>query len=527
VTWKVALCCGALTLAACKNEASGSGGQSGGLQGLGTRVFAGEAIELRVSPDGQWTSFLQHAQKPRMDGIPDLMVLGELTVVPTTGGSARIVGEGVTNIPGGWLFSPDSKHLLYITGYQPVGQSGALSVLPLSGGDPKKIGEAVTYMLISPDSRALAFVDKGVLKLGPLPSGPFREVSGEVSNVRFSPKGDVLAFKRKLVAAGGLFLVDVANEKASPKKLVEQVADFDFSPDGATLAFNARSPQSADRFELAVAQVSSGKVTRIAEHGWGFVFSPDSKWLARIEESPTKMPGRLVVGPSAGGAGRKLGEKVFVFEFSPDSSAIAFLDRFDFNAGNTMRARGAGVITVATLPDGAPKQVSGHVPNFSWSQDSKSIAFLERFFKPVYTVDLMHFSLGQDKPVKVYPGVFGYGFTREHGLLFRTNCIREARACDLYQANLADLKVPPKKWLEGIYNFKTCGSEERMLITYAQMKADAYDVAVYNTKTGKHQTVDRNVAVPALCTKENAPDLAYIVKDLKRLGVYVASQGLP
>ena len=81
-----------------------------------------------------------------------------------------------------------------------------------------KLGEQVSYMLPSPDGALLAFVDSGVLKLGPLPAGPFQDVGGEVSTAQFTPDGKTLFFKRRLVAAGGLAAVAVDKPEA-PRKL--------------------------------------------------------------------------------------------------------------------------------------------------------------------------------------------------------------------------------------------------------------------------------------------------------------------
>jgi hypothetical protein len=72
---------------------SSSGKGSGSLVGgMGTLLAPGVAADLRVSPDGQFLSYLLEGKKPRLDGIPPQMLLGELHVVPVTGGADRKVG---------------------------------------------------------------------------------------------------------------------------------------------------------------------------------------------------------------------------------------------------------------------------------------------------------------------------------------------------------------------------------------------------------------------------------------------------
>ena len=63
-----------------------------------------------------------------------------------------------------------------------------------------------------------------------------------------------------------------------------------------------------------------------------------------------------------------------------------------------------------------------------------------------------------------------------------------------------------------------------MLITYARMDSDAYDVAVYNFANGQHKTLDHRVLLPASFAAKDGSKVAYIVNDAERPGVYVAAQ---
>jgi hypothetical protein len=514
----------ALSVVGCKRgeDSGGSGRGTGGKKaplvgGLGVMLAPGVAADLRVTPDGQFVTYLMDAKKPRLEGLPPQMLQGELHVVPVAGGEHRKVGQGITNVPGGLLFSKDSRYVLFLNGYNPAFQSGALHVLSLSepSSEPVKLGEQVSYMLPSPDSKLLAFVDSGVLKLGPLPSGPFRDVGGEVSTAQFTPDSKTLLFKRRLVAAGGLAAVAVDKPEA-PRKLGDYVGDYEVSSDGAHVAWQARSEAERGMYDLFVADMANLKPRKVSSGTKVFGFSKDGKWLARTENGKPEQSGDLYVGPSDGSAGHKVGDRVEEYSFSPDSKALGFLERYDPSAR-------AGLMAVATLPDGATQRVGDRVPNFIWGADSKYVAFLSRFLKPVYSVDLMLYALGSEKAEKVQAGVFGYGITPGNtAVYFRTNCIREGRSCDFKAVELTQARTEPATWLQGVFSYKLAADGKRFLVTYARMDSDSYDVAVYDTVSKNRKTLDQQVQIPAYFAGPGDSHAVYLVTQGPKPGVYAA-----
>ncbi|MHB8875674.1 MAG: gliding motility protein [Myxococcaceae bacterium] len=494
-------------------------GASQGVGGVGRPLVTGAALDLRVTPDGQFATYLAQAEKPRLEGIPPQMVLGELNVAPTAGGASRKLGNGVTNVPGGYLFSPDSRWVLFLAGYNAANQSGELSAADLKAPEAEKVrlGGEVSYTLTSPDSKQVAFVDRAVLKVGPLPGGPFKEVAGEVSTAQFSPDSKTLYFKRRLTAAGGLYFVTLGKDDA-PRKLADQVGDFAISPDSQNVAFAQRSDVVRSTYDLLFARMPDMKPTRLALGTGGFAFSGDGKWLARTEGSRPELLGDLFVGPAGGGPGEKVGVRVQDFSFSPDSAAIAYLELYDISAR-------AGLLGVASAPVWKGKRVGERCPNYSWGADGRFVAFLSRFLKPLYSVDLMLYPLGDEAAFKVNTGVFGYGFGPKNAyLLFRTSCIRDGRACDLYKVDLAKPKDAPKKIIEGIFSFKTSEQGDRVLVSYARTKGEYYDTAVFNMKTSERKTLEQFIRLPAMFLDEQGSKVAYIVGEHERAGVYVADQ---
>ncbi len=479
-----------------------------------------------MSPDGKFAVFLVDGAKPRLDGIPAHMLLGELHVAPLDGGSPRKVANGVTNVPGGYLFSPDSRWLLYLAGYNAATQTGELSVLNLTdpASDAKKLASGVGYMMASPDSKRLAFVEGSELKVIAIDgSGDLMRVASEVTTSQFSPDSAQLFFKRNVAAAGGLYRVNAVAPEP-PKKLADQVGEYRVSPDGKRVAFAQRSQSVPGTYDLFLASAPDFKPAKLAAGSAGFHFSPDSQWLARTENvKPEMLPeilGDLYVGPAQGGAGRKVAERVREFSFSPDSQALAFLERWDPKAPNP----GQGTVGVVTLPDGAPKRLGIRSPNYAWGADGKSLAFLSRFLQPIYSVDLMLYQVGEEEAFKVHQGVFGYGFgPKNEYLLFRSSCIREGRACDLYKLDLGKPKEPAKVIVQGVYSFKPSKDGERLLISYARMEKDMWDVAVFNVKTNQHKTLDQFTALPALFLDDAGSRVTYLVAAPARRGLYVAT----
>lgn len=522
-------------LSGCKKSNSNGGATSGGggasgagaaVGGLGVQLYEGAAEDLRVTPDGAFATFLVGGEKPRIDGIPPQMRVGELWMTPLQGGRARKVGNGVTNVPGGYLFSQDGRWVLFLAGYNATSQSGALNVYDLRdpSASAEQVGRNVSYALSSPDGAQLAFVEGGVLRVGPLPRGPFRDVAGEVSTASFSPDGKQLYFKRRLSAAGGLAVVPTeAGEKpVPPKKLADQVGDYTISPDGKYVVFSTRDPSQQGGYDLFHASTASLAPRKIGTGAAGFAFSADSKWLGRIEGQRVDELGTLFVGPADGSPGRPTGEKVLEFAFSPDSSAVAAMELYDITAR-------AGVLGVTELQgESKVKRVGNRVPNFVWSDDGKHIAFLSRFIKPIYSVDLMLYSRGKDAAVKANPGVFGYGFTYPGGpLLFRTNCIREGRACDLMGVPPEKAGQAPDRLVEKIFSFKTSVDGKRTLVTYARTHADTYDVALYDNPSGARVTLDQFAQLPALFAAKDGSRVVYILgKQSRAPGVYVAAPQL-
>jgi dipeptidyl aminopeptidase/acylaminoacyl peptidase len=513
--------CAALACAAV--ACSKGGGQPAAAEkplvgGLGRRLAAGPVADLKLTKDGAHATFLRNPKRPAIQGVSPLMVLGELGLVSIKDESVRFIGQGVSNRPGSVLFSPDSRWLFFVEGYNSASESGVLRTLPLGqAGDPEQRGRAVSFVTVSPNGKAFAFVDGGVLRVAALePGSAARTVASDVSTAQFTPDGAILVVHHRRAAGGGLELARVEEGKP-PVRLGDPVGDWVVSPDGRRIAFAVDSRTTRDTRDLWVASIPDGKPARVASGVTAFSFSPDSALLARLEEGKADSPGKLVVGPAAGGSGQMLGERTGKFWFSPDGKAIAALTSYD-------EKRNWGRLTYADVPGGKPIELGIRASTMVWSPDDRHLAFNSTVFQPLPSVDLWLYARGKPSATKLMVNVYGYDFGPGGVLYLRSECIREARACSLERLDPSIPDGKPTPILEGIFGFRPSEAGNRMLVTYARTDAETYDVAVLNLKTNVRVTLEERILLPALFADPDGKKVVYLVSQGERSGMYVCDQ---
>lgn len=514
----VALAC-TVAVAAC----SKGGGQPAQAEkplvgGLGKRLAAGPVADLKLTKDGAHATFLRNPKRPAIQGVSPLMALGELGVASLKDGIVRFVGQGVTNRPGSVLFSPDSSWLLFVDGYNTAAEAGTLHTFQLGApGEPELRGRAVSFVSVSPTGKAFAFVDGGVLRLAALEAGSAaRAVATDVSTAQFTPDGTLLLVHHRASTGGALERVLVEGSRP-PLRLGDSVGDSILSPDGKRVAFAVKSTVVKDGRDLWVAALPDGKPVRVVTGTGPFAFSPDAALLARIERAKASSIGNLVVGPASGGTGRAVAERVGDFSFAPDGKAVAALANYD-------EQQRWGRLTYAPLPDGAPVELGRRVTTWIWSPDNKHLAFNLRVFQPLPSVDLWLYVRSKPSGAAVMANVYGYDFGPGGSLYFRSECIREARACSLERLDPAIPDGKPAPILEGIFGFRPSEAGNRMLVTYARTDAETYDVAVLNLKTNVRVTLEERILLPALFADPQGTKVVYLVSQGDRSGLYVCNQ---
>ena len=486
--------------------------------GLGKRLAAGPVADLKLTKDGAYATFLRNPKRPAIQGVSPLMALGELGVATLKDGTVRFVGQGVSNRPGSVLFSPDSRWLFFVDGYNAAAEAGALHTFQLGGsGDPELRGRTVSFLAVSPTGKAFAFVDGGVLRVAELAAGSSaRAVATDVSTAQFTPDGALLLVHHRAASGGALERVVVDGSRPAVR-LGDSVGDWILSPDGRRVAFAVKSTVVRDGRDLWVATLPDGKPIRVVTGTGPFAFSSDGAQLARIEREKASSIGNLVVGPAAGGTGKKVAERVGDFSFAPDGKAVAALANYD-------EQQKWGRLTYAPLPDGAPVELGRRVTTWIWSPDNKHLAFNLRVFQPLPSVDLWLYARGKPAGSAVMANVYGYDFGPGGSLYLRTECIREARACTLERLDPSIPDGKPTPILEGIFGFRPSEAGNRLLVTYARTDADTYDVAVLNLKTSVRVTLEERILLPALFADPEGNKVVYLVSQGERSGLYVCDQ---
>lgn len=500
---------------------------------LGVRKVEGSAIDLRASPDGKIVTALVDGEKPRIDGVPPTMRMGSLWAVPTGEGAAVRVATGAVNVPGGLLFTNDGKYLLVIGAYDPTQQSGELLVQDLTdlSKERQRLAPHVTYMKPSLDGTRVAYVDDGVLFEGLLPAGPFRQLAGEVATAEYAPNGKQLYFRRKSVAGGGVFQLELGDEKPTPKRFVDAVGEYVISDDSKWVIAMARTNPRQSGFELFVADVGTLKAVKVADDVVRFAISRDGKWLARMQvpKSATAATdlqiGELWLAQTGQAEGRKVGEKVREFEFTKDSKKLIFRDNYQVLAliGGKSDEK-VGDLTSVTLPDGAPVVLQKRSPNYELSPDGTAIAYTARIERPEYSRHLFLRKEGSE-PVKLQEWLYDYVFSPQGDrLFFRANCMREGRSCDLMMQELAKAGVEkPRKTAQNTFNFKLSEDGSRAITTSPHMTDELFDVLLTNFTTGETKTLDQYVIQPVHLLSKDGRTAAWIVSDKKNSGVYVGT----
>ena len=497
---------------------------------LGQRLLEGKAEELRASPDGAVVTVLLEAGKPNVRGVPPTMRQGDLWAVATDGSGAQKLGAGVVNVPGGWLFSPDSKWILFNASWDPQTQSGELYVQDAKrlSADRARLGVRVSYFVPSDDGSQVAYVERGVLHAGKLPDGPFPELAGEVSTAEFSADGRYLYFKRKYSSGGGLYQVDLSKPQPQPLRLIDLVTEYTVLRSGKYVVVNARETPNDPAMQLHVFDVATGKGRKVADDGHRYRISRDGAWLAWRDNSLPPDKGALQIMKLPDGKPRKLGEKVNDFDFSADGKRFVFRDNYkelplggaDATREDVRLVERVGDLMVVELPEGEPKLVGRAVPNFLFAPKDSTLAFTSRIERPEVTRRLFLYPEGAEAPMPLKDWLYEYQFDGDR-LFIRSDCLREGRACELF--SIAARPAPdekPKKEVDSTFAFRFNKQGTAAVIPLAHLTDQTFDLVWHDFGKGEQKSIDQYVEWPAVVLDDSS--VAYLVHEKGRVGVYVA-----
>jgi hypothetical protein len=503
---------------------------------LGERRITGDASELRASPDGQVVTALLDAKKPTIEGVPPPARVGDLWAAGASAGAAVKVAAGVTNMPGGWLFSPDSKWILASAGWDASQQVGELIVINAHdlAAPAQRVSSRVNYFVPSDDGALLAWVESGVLSVGPLPGGPWRQLAGEVSTAEFSSDGHYLYFRRRYAAAGGLYQVDLTDTRAQPRRVLDQVAEYTVLHNTKHVIVNARVTPADRVFQLHVVDTATLKTRKLADDALRFRASRDGRsvaWRTSSSKGEQADVGELWLATVPDGTPRKLGDSVKDFDFAPDGKRLVYRENYqelllggrDAKPGEN-RVEKVGDLWLVELPDGKPRLLHRRCPNFLFSPDGKALAYTARIETPDVTRRLLLLRSDATEPVVLKDWLYEYQF-RPPGeqLYFRADCLREGRACDLLSIRVdAPKDTKPTREVGSVFGVRFTPDGSRAVLSFAHLTDETFDISFRNLVTGDQKPIDQYVEWPGVMLGEKGEGYAYLVHERSRAGVYVA-----
>jgi len=163
--------------------------------------------------------------------------------------------------------------------------TGTLARMTLSGGAPREIQEGVRQADWSPDGSQLAIIrEVGGKDRLEYPIGHvLREVSGSLSDARFSPNGDRIAFfehPRKLDDRGSVNTVNLSGNNTVLSSGYWSLRGLSWAPDGKEILFPAS--QSGGSYTVYGVTMAGKRRTAYQPPG-GFIIQDvarDGRWLA-------------------------------------------------------------------------------------------------------------------------------------------------------------------------------------------------------------------------------------------------------
>jgi Tol biopolymer transport system component len=275
--------------------------------------------------------------------------------------------------PGLHLLSVSSKgELAVLTGATYINHrlfNGTLARMPLGGSAPREVLEGVREADWDPEGAGLAIIrevsgkDRLEYPIGKV----LYEVSGYLSDLRFSPAGDRIAFFEHPIRfddRGEVVVVDLAGQSRVLSKGYAAEEGLAWSPDGKEVLFSA-SVSAYENFMVYGADLS-GRVRVALPSAGGITLhdvSRDGRWLTTRDAITVDM---LAKGPSSE-VERNLSWLALSFpiDLSPDGQTLLFREEggaVGLNYAVCIRKTdGSGVIQ---LGEGAPQGLS---PDGKWA----------------------------------------------------------------------------------------------------------------------------------------------------------------
>jgi len=490
---------------------------------LGEPLVRGQLSNIQLLPGGTHVRFLADARSPQTQETASLLKLGKLYLFNLKTRQQTEVGKQVANFMEAQHATADGEYLVFLDAFNVKTKTGSLRCVEVARAVVgEALGEDVSFFVVSPQTRQLAFVEGGILKVGELPQGPFKAIAEGVVNLEFSQDGTMLAFKKRLEENGQLWVVDLQGvEERKPRLVAAHTGNYRLSKDGNKLAFTAKEAPKEVAYRLFFADTRKESAPKqLSQEMFRFLLSPDERWLAYIETKTPEKPGMLWIKPleEKGGEAQMLGDRVMDFGFASTGEALAWREAYYGNEG---------LLAVVQLKGGdlEPQRLTPRTRHWQWNAQGQALAYTAMVSNPEVSVDLFSFRLGDKAPTKVHAWVYEYAFSTDgEKLLFEANCTREGRSCELLSTRLQEGEVALKEKLaEGVYSFKQSADGQHMywlhMTPTAPVQTQLWVTGMANPSPQK--LADHIHLPPPLALDETGKKFLYISNQPGHEGLYL------
>ncbi|MCL2012373.1 MAG: hypothetical protein FWG75_06265 [Cystobacterineae bacterium] len=496
---------------------------------LGERLVAGHISELRLLPGETHVRFLADAKSPNLKETASSLKLGKLYLYNLQTRQLTQIGQQVASLMETQHATEDGKYLVFLDQFNPKTKTGSLHCAGIASAVAgNALGEEVSFFVVSAQEQRLAFVDKGILKVGPLPEGPFHEVDKGIANAEFSQDGNTLAFQKKGEDKGQLWVVDLKEAERKPRLMAEYTGDYRLSKDGKKLLFTARKTPQEMAFQLFFVDMRGASSPKLlSQEVFRFLWSPDERFVAYVETQKPERPGTLWLRPLTGaGEAKALGERVRMrdFDFASNSGALAWREGYSGDDG---------LLSIVVLQgDLEPKWLAPRTRHWQWSPQGNALAYTATVPTPNagVSVDLFSFRLGDKAPTKLHAWVYNYAFSVDgEKILFRANCSREGRSCELLSSTMQE-DAPKEKLAEGVFSFLQSADGQAVYWLHVtpvapvqnQLWAREIGAKEANTPANPQKLADHVHLPPPLAIDKTGKKFLYISNHLQQEGLYLS-----